>query len=211
MMMTTTTTPTTPTTSTTKDKDPVRLLEVPTDHKTLSRGLRELFSLSLFLSLERDTEKYELVKAILLTREDSIRCTDHQQNLNILATASEFEDWFMKKPPPTSPVMIYTELYVRTSNDERKIEELRKGVEEEEEEEEEEKEKGERKGGASKATCKSTKRGMERFRSAALHTVCQRLAMLRMAEGRPSDFIPSKTPDGNIRNTRTAFGLVEET
>lgn len=35
--------------------------------------------------------------------------------------------------------------------------------------------------------------------------------MLGMAEGRPSDFIPSKTPDGNIRNTRTGFGLVEAT
>jgi len=47
----------------------------------------------------------------------------------------------------------------------------------------------------------------EKRRSDALHSICQRLAMPGMAEGRPSAFIPANTLDGNIRNARTSKRL----
>lgn len=52
-----------------------------TDHKA-ERYLEVLESCS-----RRRPEKYELVKAILLTREDSIRCAQHRGNFNVLTTA----------------------------------------------------------------------------------------------------------------------------
>lgn len=63
-----------------------------------------------------------------------------------------------------------------------------------------------KKGRYSLPALKGTK-GAERRRSDALHSICQRLAMPGMAEGRPSAFIPANTLDGNIRNARTSKRL----